>query len=136
MLATALSASLSPALARDSDWTIKTGQGEEIAIRNGLFGGKSKVVKDRLGNKYETKKGFFGSNKTDVQVLGNTYKKKKGIFGSSKSETSTIFGDKVSTKKGLFGRRSTTIDLSGSANILQGFVNSKTKQAAVPATPN
>jgi hypothetical protein len=110
-----------PALARGNDLVIKTGQGEELSIRNGFFGRKTTVVKDRLGNGYATKTGLFGSKEQQVNILGNTIERKKGWFGGSNVQGSTIFGDRVSTKRGIFGRRTTEVDVSGTANLVKSL---------------
>lgn len=108
---------MAPALARGNDLVIKDGFGEQITVKNGFFGTKTRVVKDRLGNGFGEKKGLFGSKEQDVNILGNSVKRKKGIFGGSQIQGSTIFGDKVETKKGLFGRKTTTVDVSGMSSI-------------------
>lgn len=129
MLALLLAASTAtPVLARGNDLIFTTGKGEEVQIRNGWFGRKTKVVKDRLGNKYESKTGLFGSKDTQVSVLGNSYKQKKGLFGGSDIQGSTIFGDRVTTKKGIFGRRTTTIDASGVTSLVQSLLKDKDGQ--------
>jgi hypothetical protein len=122
LLALAVAAiTVAPALARGNDFVIKDGFGEEIQIRNGFFGRKTKVVKDRLGNGYSSKTGLFGTREQDVNILGNTVKRKKGLFGGSDIQGSTIFGDKVTTKKGIFGRRTTTIDASGISSVARNL---------------
>lgn len=118
-------ASTTPALARGNDLVLKTGKGEELVIKNGFFGGKEKVVKDRFGNKYESKKGWFGTKKTDATVLGNSYQSKKGLFGGTDVQASTILGDSVRTKKGIFGRRTTEVDVSGVTGLVEGFINKR-----------
>lgn len=118
--------SANPALARGNDITFKTGKGEEFTIKNGFFGSKKKVVKDRFGNKYESKKGWFGTRETDASVLGNSFQRKKGLLGGTDISGSTILGDSIRTKKGIFGRRTTEVDMSGITNLVQGFIESKT----------
>jgi hypothetical protein len=108
---------MAPAFARGNDLVIKDGFGEEVQIKNGFFGHKTKIVKDRLGNGFATKNGIFGSKEQDVNVLGNSFQRKKGIFGSSDVKGASIFGDKIETKKGFFGRRTTTIDASGISSV-------------------
>jgi hypothetical protein len=112
-------------MARGNDIIFKTGKGEEVTIKNGFFGGKKKVVKDRFGNKYESKKGWFGTRETDASVLGNSFQRKKGILGGSDISGSTIFGDTIRTKKGIFGRRTTEVDVSGITGLVEGFIDSK-----------
>jgi hypothetical protein len=128
-----------PSLARGNDLTIKDGFGEEIVIKNGLFGGQQRVVKDRLGNHYASKKGWFGSKETSVNVMGNEFKKKKGWFGGSDIEGHSMLGDTVSTKKGIFGRRTTTVDVSGISGLIRGLLNEDkipgTSAAAGAASP-
>lgn len=120
-----LATTTTPALARGNDLVLKTGKGEELVIKNGFFGGKEKVVKDRFGNKYESKKGWFGTKKTDATVLGNSYQSKKGLFGGTDVSGSTILGDSVRTKKGIFGRRTTEVDVSGVTSLVEGFINKR-----------
>lgn len=114
-----------PVLARGNDFAVTDGMGEEIQIKNGLFGKKSKLVKDRLGNGFKQEKGIFGTTTTQASVLGNGFKKKNGILGGSDISGSTIFGDTIQTKKGIFGRRKTTVDLSGSSRLIQSFLGPK-----------
>ncbi len=125
-----LSALCLPAVsAAPQSFDIKDGMGEEVKMQQGWFGTKKRMVKDRLGNGYASKKGLFGTTETEASVLGNSIKRKKGFFGTNDIEGSTIFGDKVSTKKGLFGRRTTTVDVSGSSAVLKSLFGSK------PPTP-
>jgi hypothetical protein len=123
LVALVSAASTLPALARGNDLTVKDGFGEEVKVTNGFFGHKTRVVKDRLGDGYAQKKGWFGSEEQDANVLGNSFKRKKGILGGSDLEGSTIFGDKVVTKKGIFGRRKTEVDVSGSASAIKALFN-------------
>jgi hypothetical protein len=123
-------------LARGNDITIKSGMGEEFTIKNGLFSSKSKVVKDRYGNKFEQKKGLFGGKKTEVNVLGNSFSAKKGLFGSTNVEGNTIFGDTVKTKKGLFGNRKTEVDLSGVSTLVNNLMQNKKPQTNLPNNAN
>lgn len=121
-----------PSFARGNDFVITDGMGEEIQIRNGLFGKKTKVVKDRLGNGFKQETGIFGGKTTEASILGNEFKKKKGLLGGSDISASTIFGDNVKTKKGIFGRRTTTVDLSGSSKLIQSFFGPRKGVAAAP----
>lgn len=116
---------VSPALARGNDWTITDGMGEELQVKNGFFGKKKTIVKDRMGNGFKKETGLLGGTTTEASVLGNGFKKKKGIFGGSDISGSTIFGDTVQTKKGIFGRRKTTVDLSGTSKLVQSFFGPK-----------
>lgn len=116
----------SPAQALDlSGWgntSLTTGSGDEITIKNGLFGSKTRVVKDRLGDKYVSKRGLFGNTEKEIGVFGNSYKKKKGIFGGRETEVTTIFGDSLKTKKNLFGYRSTQIDAGGVTSLVSSAI--------------
>lgn len=119
------SLSFPAAMALPQNFEFRDGQGEEIKIENGWFGRKKKVVKDRMGNKFESKRGLFGSSSTEASVMGNSIRRKKGLLGTSNIEGSTIFGDKVTTRKGLFGRRTTSVDVSGSAAMIKGLLAPK-----------
>ena len=123
-----------PAEASNSNWTIKTGQGEEISVNNGWFGGKSTVVKDRMGDKIEKKKGWFGSGSTEVNLLGNSLETKKGLLGRKTTTITTLTGDKIERKNGWF-RNSTTIDASGASNMIGALLQKRAadKSAAAAA---
>ena len=123
------------AFASGNDLTIKDGFGEEVVIKNGLFGTKQHVVKDRLGDKFVQKKSVFGSKDTEVNVLGNSFKKKKGLFGSSEIEGTSILGDKVTTKKGWFGRRTTTVDVSGVSSVIRDLFAGRKTPPPIGVTP-
>lgn len=126
-------ASNSPlAYAQGGDFSIKSGGGEELTIKNGLFGGQQKVVKDRFGDKYETKKGWFGTKQSKVSVLGNHVQTKKGLLGSSEVEATSILGDKITTKKGWFGRRKTTVELGGVSSMIGQLIKRKAPTLSVP----
>lgn len=128
LLAAALLICAQPALAQRNDISITDGMGEEIQIKKGWFGGKSKNIQDRFGNKYQSSNGILGGSQSEATVLGNSFKRKKGWFGGSNVQGSTIFGDKVESKKGWFGGRKTTVDLSGSAAVVKSlFASSKPK---------
>lgn len=116
-----VAATSAPALARGNDLVVKSGFGDEVTIKHGLFGRKTTTVKDRMGNGYSSKGGLFGSKESSVSVIGNNLTRKKGWFGRSEVQGSTILGDKVSTKKGLFGRRTTTVDVSGTSSAVKGL---------------
>ncbi|MGD9680704.1 MAG: hypothetical protein AB7W16_05920 [Candidatus Obscuribacterales bacterium] len=129
-LSALMAASLAPGAfadngALDGNWSIRDGKGEELTVKKGLLGSKTTVVKDRLGNKYEKKKGLFKKSSTEASAFGNSVKKKKGLFGSSQTEVTTILGDKVTTKKGVFGRRKTTVEAGGIADLMGQFLTSK-----------
>lgn len=129
---------MAPALARGNDVVIKNGFGEEVQIKNGFFGRKTTIVKDRLGDGYSTKKGLFGTKEQQVNVLGNSFSRKKGLLGGSDVKGSSIFGDKVETKRGIFGRRTTTIDASGVSSVVKNLWDKNkgslmgTQQVAAP----
>lgn len=123
-------AALAPALSAPADWTLSSGFGEEISVKQGWFGRREKVVKDRLGDQFIEKKGLFGSKTTEINLLGNKLKKKKSWFGQSQWEGSTILGDSVTSKKGLFGRRKTEVDLSGVASALKALVGPRASTSA------
>ncbi|MCA9803376.1 MAG: hypothetical protein KC777_15505 [Cyanobacteria bacterium HKST-UBA02] len=127
-----MAASLAPGAFADShNISIRDGKGEELTVKNGLLGSKTTVVKDRLGNKYEKKKGLFKKSSTEASAFGNSVKKKKGLFGSSQTEVTTILGDKVTTKKGVFGRRQTTVEAGGLTDLVGQFLSSgKTSKTA------
>jgi len=109
--------------------TVKTGNGTEMILKKGYFGGEERSIKDKRGNKIGSKRsGLFGTTKeTEVSFFGNGIKKKKGLFGGTKYEGKTILGDSVESKRGLFGfgRRNTTVDLSGTTNLVKQFIGSK-----------
>lgn len=117
--------------AAPQSFEITDGQGEVVKVERGWFGSKKKVVKDRMGNGYSSKKGLFGTTEQEGSVLGNSFKRKKGFFGRSDIQGSTIFGDKVTTKKGLFGQRKTTVDVSGSAAMIKTLLGSKQPKATL-----
>jgi len=111
--------------AHASTLDITTGSGEEYKVHKGLFGRKDVEVKDRLGDHIEKKKGWFGTQETDVNFLGNHLQKKKGLFGRTSYEGSTILGDKIESKRGLLLPRSTTVNLSGMSALVNAFVSGK-----------
>lgn len=126
-----------PLQAAPHDIRITDGQGEELAIKNGWFGQKTKVVKDRFGNKFESKSGLFGRSQTNLALPGLEVKRRKGLFGGSRIEGSTMFGDKVATGRGWFGRRKTTVDVSGSANMIKSLISNRSQNPALnPASAN
>jgi len=114
----------SAAPARGNDLVIKDGLGEEIVINDGSFGKKTRMLKDRLGNKYEQKKGRFGGGQTEINFLGNQLKTKRGWFGDTDLEGTTILGDRITSERDWLGRRKITIDLKGVSSLVKSFVNS------------
>ncbi len=133
MLCCSLSIVPNPATAFDpGNLTIKSGSGEEITYKKGMFGKKQVLVKDRIGNKYEKKKGMLGGRSKEVSVLGNQYKSSHSVLGD-KAEGRSFFGDTVTVKKGMFGRRSTEVDLSGISGVVKGLMGSKEPFSDAPA---
>lgn len=118
--------------ARGNDFTITDGQGEEIQVKNPLFGKKVKVIKDRMGNGYAQEKGLLGSKDTELKLLGNKMQHHKGLLGNSELSGSTIFGDKIVSKKGIFGRRKTTVDVSGTAGLIKSFFGGSSSASTMP----
>ncbi len=124
-----------PALARGNDWSINDGMGEQVQVRNPLFGKKVRVVKDRLGDGFAQQQSILGSKTTEVSLLGNRVQKKKGLFGNTETDASTIFGDKFVSKKGIFGRRQTAIDMSGSGQMIKSLFGHVASPNFVPYNP-
>ena len=127
--------STSAVFARGNDWTIKTGQGEEVTVKNGWFGKKTRVAKDRFGDKIEKNTGILGNQSSEVNLLGNSYRKEKGFLGGSEVEARTMLGDSIKTEKGIFGRRKTTIDASGVTGLVSAFIGAKMKKPSPPVNP-
>jgi hypothetical protein len=127
-----------PALAWPINLTVTSGEGEEATYKRGLLGNKRTTVKDRLGDKFETKRGIFGISKDDeLGVLGNGAKFHKGILGNTETDVHTMFGDSVKYKKNVFGWRRANIDLHGMTSVMdQGFRPSIPSQNAPIASPN
>jgi hypothetical protein len=115
--------SVSTAQAKSNNFTLNNGSGESLSVKNGLLGGQTTAIKDRLGNTVEKKNGWFGSKSTKVKALGNSYETKKGWFGQKTTTTTTILGDKIETKKGWFGKRHTTVDVSGTSKLIGNFLS-------------
>jgi hypothetical protein len=111
---------------------VRTGFGEEVMVKHGLFGTTDTEVKDRLGDAYEDKNGLFSSEQ-GVNFLGNSYVKHKGLLSGTTVEGRSIFGDRIESKKSFFGLgpRKTTVDLSGVGSIVQQVTN-KFLQPHVP----
>ncbi len=109
--------------------TVKTGNGTEMVLKRGYFGGAEQSIKDKHGNKIGRKKsGLFGTTQeSEIAFFGNGVKKKKGLFGGTQIEGKTILGDSITSKKGLFGfgRRNTTVDISGTTSLVKQFIGSK-----------
>lgn len=112
--------------------SLKTGSGDEITIKNGLFGNKTRVVKDRLGDKYVSKRGLLGNTDNEIGILGNSYSKKKGIFGTKETEVTTLFGDSLKTKKNIFGYRSTQINAGGISSLVSSAIQGMRTKPMVP----
>lgn len=117
------------AFADTGNMTVKTGNGTEMILKKGYFGGEEKSIKDKHGNKIGKKRsGLFGTTQeTEFTVFGNGIKKKKGLLGGTKYEGKTMLGDSIQSKRGLFGfgRRNTTVDLSGTTALVKQFIGSK-----------
>ena len=108
-----------PVLAWPISLTVSSGEGDEATYKQGLLGNKRTTVKDRMGDKYETKRGIFGLTKDEeVGLLGNGAKYHKGILGNSETDAHTMFGDSVKYKKNVFGWRSGKVDLHGVSEAL------------------
>jgi hypothetical protein len=109
--------------------TVKTGNGTEMILKRGYFGGAEQSITDKHGNKIGRKKsGLFGTTQeSEISFFGNGIKKKKGLFGGTKVEGKTILGDSITSKKGFFGfgRRNTTVDISGTSSLVKQFIGSK-----------
>ena len=108
-------------------WEFQTGKGETIRVKKGLFGTKAIKVQDRLGNKYETDNGFFGTKKNEVRFLGNGISVEKDIFGRKSYIGSSILGDKVESKRSWFGLgpRKTTVNVSGVTSLAEQLLGKK-----------
>ena len=133
----------SPVDAKSQNWTVKTKYGDEVSVRDGWFGtGKTLVKTNKTGKIYESKRGLFGNqqsqlsllggsvsrkkgwlgrNETDVSFIGNSVTRKKGLFGSQSTEVKTVFGDTIKTKKGWFGRTTTEIEPGGLSSMLSSI---------------
>lgn len=110
-------------LARGNDLTITDGMGEQLQVKHSLFGKKTRIVKDRLGDGFAQEQSLLGSRTTEIGLLGSQFKSKTGLLGNSETGASTIFGDKFVSKKGIFGRRKTAVDLSGSSQLIRGLLS-------------
>jgi hypothetical protein len=109
--------------------TVKTGNGTEMVLKRGYFGGEEESIKDKHGNKIGRKKsGLFGTTQeSEIAIFGNGIKKKKGLFGGTQVEGKTILGDSITSKKGFFGfgRRNTTVDISGTTGLVKQLIGTK-----------
>ncbi|MBS2009817.1 MAG: hypothetical protein JST01_22375 [Cyanobacteria bacterium SZAS TMP-1] len=116
----------SPALAWGS-MDVKLGKGEELHVKNGLFGTRKVAVKDRLGDQYENGQGLFGTSHKKVQILGNGVEVNQGLLGNKSISARTILGDKFETHKSFFGLgpRTTKVDLSGASSMAGQLFSSK-----------
>jgi len=108
-------------------WEFKTGKGESVFVKKGLFGTKAVKVQDRLGNGYESDNGFFGQKKNAVSVFGNGVSVEKNIFGRNSVKASSILGDKIETKRSWFGLgpRRTSVDISGVTSLAEKLMTKK-----------
>jgi len=115
------------ASARQGDFSIQTGQGEEFQVKHNILGQRNFAVQDRLGDRLARDKDFLGNSRTDVSLLGNDFQRKKNIFGNKSVTASDMLGDKIETKRSWFGlgRRHTSINLSGSAGLVGQFVKKR-----------
>jgi hypothetical protein len=131
-------ASSLPVLSWPVSLSVTSGDGDEATYKRGLLGNKRTTVKDRMGDKFETKRGVFGLTKDEeLGVLGNGGKYHKGILGNSETDVHTMFGDSVKYKKNIFGWRRATVDLHGLSSAMdQTFRPSMPSQNAPNASPN
>lgn len=124
-----------PCMALDS-WEFKTGKGESVIVKKGLFGTKAIKVQDRLGNAYESDKSFFGKKKNKISVFGNGVSVEKNIFGKNNINGSSILGDKIESRRSWFGLgpRRTSVDVSGVTSLAERFLTNK-KSPAPTSSP-
>ena len=108
-------------------WEFKTGKGESVIVKKGLFGTKTVKLQDRLGNGYESDKSFFGKKKNAVSILGNGVSVEKNIFGRSSIKGSSLLGDRIETKRSWFGLgpRHISVDISGVTGLAQKLLTGK-----------
>ncbi|MCW5822752.1 MAG: hypothetical protein KIT34_08100 [Cyanobacteria bacterium TGS_CYA1] len=108
-------------------WEFKTGKGESVLVKKGLFGTRTVRLQDRLGNGYESDNSFFGSKKNAVSIMGNGVSVEKNIFGRNSIQGSTILGDRIQTKRSWFGLgpRKTSIDVSGVTSLAEKLLTKK-----------
>lgn len=119
--------SATPASLALDTWEFKTGKGESVLVKKGLFGTKTVRMKDRLGNGFEFDNSFLGSKKNSVNFFGNGVSVEKNILGRSSIQGSTMLGDKIETKRSWFGLgpRRTSIDASGVTNLAEKLLTKK-----------
>jgi|AGTN01.2.fsa_nt_gi hypothetical protein len=109
--------SVAPAQAGPSYFDFKTGFGDEIVINKGWLGTKHTLVKDRIGDKYENKKGLLGNKEFSAGILGNSVTKKRSILGRKEYKVQSMLGDSISYKKGWFVRRA-DVDATGISSLI------------------
>jgi hypothetical protein len=121
-----LSASASPL-----KLTVTSGEGESATYKRGLLGDKKTEIEDRIGDKFEQKRGIFGLTKdTQVGVLGSNVRYHKGILGNSAFDAQSWLGDKIKYRRNAFGWRNANINLSGSAGFVSKLFNETSDQPA------
>jgi hypothetical protein len=114
-----------------SQVNITDGQGEQYSVGNSIFGHKSAIVKDRFGDAYVRKDGWFGRQDKGASILGNSVQYHKGIFGHSDAEVNTIFGS-AQYKKGWF-KKQTNVNVSPLASLVSSHLRASAHPA--PTTP-
>lgn len=127
LLVTSFVSAIPASFALDT-WEFKTGKGESVLVKKGLFGTKTVKLKDRMGNGYESDNGFWGSKKNSVSFLGNGVTIEKNVLGRNSIQASSILGDKIETKRSWFGLgpRRTYIDASGVTNLAEQLLKKQT----------
>lgn len=117
-------------------WEFKTGKGESVMVKKGLFGTKTVKLQDRLGNGYESDKSFFGKKKNAVSILGNGVSVEKNIFGRNSIKGSSLLGDRIETKRSWFGLgpRRTSVDISGVTGLAEKLLTKKQALGGLSAT--
>ena len=113
------------------NFTAQDGSGDEISIKKGWFGNKTKVAKDRFGDGFAEKKSILGTKQTEVNVLGNGIATKKGLFGNREIQAHTILGDNFTTKKHWWGR-TTSVNASGIGSLLDSTFKGKMGRNGMP----
>ncbi len=116
-------------------WEFKTGKGESVMVKKGLFGTKTVKLQDRLGNGYESDKSFFGKKKNAVSILGNGVSVEKNIFGRNSIKGSSLLGDRIETKRSWFGLgpRHTSVDISGVSALAEKLLIKKQSPGGLSA---
>lgn len=117
-------------------WEFKTGKGESVVVKKGIFGTKTIRLQDRLGNGYESDKSFLGKKKNAVSILGNGVSVEKNIFGRSSIKGSSLFGDKIETKRSWFGLgpRRSSVDISGVTGLAEKLLTKRQVPGGLSAT--